>query len=180
MITLNHERAGLAFQVVECSAGDSRNGLAIKDSFAIKYERQGTSDKCDFHGLPLARRFCGVERGGQKPIHTPNLVRIWIVTIIIFNLNLVASTKVDATVTSLGVTEFNIQFEVLKLVRGHKVDAGAHIGKQAIDDFPAMRSIFESGTPARHVFPVEKWCRFAPGRRSFSLQCRCSYRRPLQ
>src|SRR5207247_1677271 len=141
VITLQHQRAGRTLVAIERAAGDAGNLLAIDHHFAVECHGHFSADERDIEILPFSGTLGGVYPGLQEAIDTGDDVAIQRMTLVVFDLGLVAATQVDAAVAAFGVAKFDVELEVGEFAVGNEVVARLGITQQAVLYDPAIRLV---------------------------------------
>src|SRR5437867_2110384 len=155
-----------AIDLIERASGDSWYLLVSYQSLAVQHHRQHASHERDVVRLPLTR----LSRGGlarrQKAVDRAEVILNRFERVAILDLDLVSSTKVNATVPFGWIAKLDMQLEIVERLASDEVGAGTRVCEYAIHGTP----VCSRRLPARHVRAVEESDRRPPARRRRAAQ----------
>ena len=123
MVTLDVERARLAFVAIQCTAGNAGDFLIADHRFAVGNECEHSAYQCDVECIPLAGFFSYHFAGRDEAVNSAHLVECRLHAFAVCNLHFITATQVDAAVAAFRNAEFDMQLEVTELLICNQVRA---------------------------------------------------------
>src|SRR5262245_18413605 len=163
MIALEHDRPRRSFGAVERAAGDPWYLFFVNHCLVVKRDGQLASDQCDLVLLPVAGLLRGVHLRCEEPVQPAHAVALRLISVIVFDLRLIAAAQVNAAVTGASAVdlrvcefEFEAELEVPELLFSDDVNAALAVGHRAVFDAPASFAFFGAKLPSSLVSAVEE------------------------
>lgn len=121
MITLYHDWPRVAFITINGAARNARNFLVANNCFTICHQSDPSSYERNVILLPFTR-FLGYHFSwSNKTVYATEVTTLRFHTLTVHDLNFVSSPQINSTITSLGITKFNMQFKISKTLICYKV-----------------------------------------------------------
>lgn len=155
MIPLHQNGAGCAFVTIQGTTGDAGDILTFDDFLAVQLDGYQAADQRDFQALPFARFLCGVQIGSQEAVYAADAMAVDFHPVIVFDLNFMTASQIDAAVTSLRIAKFRFQFEIGEFLFGHDVVTGCFVDQQSIPDHPTVGDVGMAWNPTVEIFAIE-------------------------
>src|SRR5438045_4626058 len=178
MIALGIDWPRRALVAVDCAAGDAGNLPIADDLLAVGDDGHHPPDQSDVVGLPLSGRSGSDFSWRNESVDTAEAMRIWLATVIVFDLDFVAAAQIDSAVAAGGITEFDVKLEIAEGAHGTKVDAGARAGEHAIAHEPLVGRSHR--LPAVEIVGIEQPHRGRPRRRTGTSESWCAHALPIE